>query len=229
MRALVVDDDPKYRSYVTSGLQQSGIEAHAAADGAEALALLEAPTSQPFDVILLDVMMPEKNGWELLHDLRERGRETPVIFVTARDSVDERVKGLKLGADDYIIKPFAFEELVARIDAVLRRRRALAPIERGDLTLDLAKRSARRGGHQLDLSPREFDVLRALLENHGRVVTRPELLHDVWSIDFDPETNIVDVHVARLRKKLDRFGPPLIHTVRGEGYRLLLAAPEART
>lgn len=227
MRALVVDDDPKFRSYVSSGLRQSGIEARTAGDGVEALAVLEAPTEGPFDVILLDVMMPQKSGWELLHDLRERGRETPVIFVTARDSVDERVKGLKLGADDYIIKPFAFEELVARIDAVLRRRRSLAPIECGDLTLDLSRRSARRAGHALDLSPREFDVLRALVENLGRVMSRPQLLHDVWNIDFDPETNIVDVHVARLRKKLDRFGPPLIHTVRGEGYRLTLAS-EAR-
>jgi DNA-binding response OmpR family regulator len=227
MNALVVDDDPKFRSYVSSGLEQSGIRTRTAADGREALELLCSYATEPLDVILLDVMMPAKSGWELLHDLRERGRETPVIFVTARDSVAERVKGLKLGADDYIIKPFAFEELLARIDAVLRRRRSLAPIEHRDLSLDLTRRAARRGGHPLELSPREFDVLRVFVENHERVVTRPQLLHEVWSIDCDPETNIVDVHVARLRKKLDRFGPPLIQTVRGEGYRLAHGA-EAR-
>jgi len=169
MRLLVVDDDPKFRSYISNGLRESGCECATAADGDAAMKMLEAPGAAPFDLILLDVMMPVQNGWDLLHDLRERGRETPVIFVTARDAVEERVKGLKLGADDYIIKPFAFDELLA---------------------------------------------------HHDQVLTRAQLLHEVWGIDFDPETNVVDVHVARLRRKLDRHGKPLIHTVRGEGYKL---------
>ena len=220
MRCLVVDDDPKFRGYISSGLRESGIECQTAADGSAALAVLESPLETPFDLILMDVMMPVQSGWELLHDLRERGRETPVIFVTARDAVEERVKGLKLGADDYIIKPFAFDELLARIDAVLRRRRSMAPIAYADLVLDLARRVVMRAGKSIELSPREFDLLRTLLMNQDKVLSRRQLLHEVWGIDFDPETNVVDVHVARLRRKLDRLGKPLIHTVRGEGYRL---------
>src|SRR5688572_27740072 len=146
MRILIVDDDPKLRSYVCAGLAQSGIEGVAAADGESALSVLQAD-ARGFDMILLDVMMPALSGWELLHDLRERGRETPVIFVTARDSVEERVRGLKLGADDYIIKPFAFEELLARIDAVIRRRQSLPPLRLGELELDLGRRLARLGGN----------------------------------------------------------------------------------
>src|SRR5262245_46665952 len=171
-------------------------------------------------MILLDVMMPALSGWELLHDLREHGRETPVIFVTARDAVEERVKGLRLGADDYVIKPFAFSELLARIEAVIRRRQSLAPIEVFDLRLDLARRQVRRGDRSIDLSPREFDLLLALVRAGGRVLSRSELLREVWSIEFDPGTNVVDVHIGRLRRKVDRHGPPLIQTVRGEGYRL---------
>jgi DNA-binding response OmpR family regulator len=220
MRLLIVDDDPKFRAYISDGLRESGKECDTAADGAAAMRMLEEPGRLPFDLILLDVMMPVQNGWELLHELRAHGRETPVIFVTARDAVEERVKGLKLGADDYIIKPFAFDELLARIDAVIRRRRALAPVEYADLRLDLSRRTVTRAGNPVDLSPREFDLLRTLVENHDRVMTRAELLHDVWAIDFDPETNVVDVHVARLRRKLDRHGEPLIHTVRGEGYKI---------
>ncbi|MBI5362937.1 MAG: response regulator transcription factor [Planctomycetes bacterium] len=218
MRCLLVDDDPKFRSYVSSGLEQSGIACQTAEDGAAALQVLDQAGEGAFDLILLDVMMPVKTGWELLHELREHGRETPVIFVTARDTVEERVKGLKLGADDYIIKPFAFEELVARIDAVIRRRQSMPPLEYADLQLDLGRRAVRRSGKVIELSPREFDVLRWLVMHHDRVVSRTELLHEVWGIDFDPETNIVDVHVARLRKKLDKHGRPLIQTVRGEGY-----------
>jgi DNA-binding response OmpR family regulator len=218
MRLLIVDDDPKFRTYISSGLQESGIETATAADGEAALAIL---TSDPraFDLILLDVMMPAKTGWELLMEIRQQGRETPVIFVTARDSVEERVKGLKLGADDYVIKPFAFNELVARIEAVIRRRKSLAPIEVADLRLDLAKRQVTRAGKLVDLSPREFDLLLALARANGEVLTRTDLLRDVWSIDFDPGTNVVDVHIGRLRRKLGREGSPLIHTVRGEGYR----------
>jgi len=221
MRLLIVDDDPKLRNYVCAGLEQSGIEGVPAPDGQSALAILE-DDSRGFDLILLDVMMPEITGWDLLADLRERGRETPVIFVTARDSVEERVRGLRLGADDYVIKPFAFQELIARIEVVIRRRKELPPIELGDLKLDLARRQARRADKAIDLSPREFDLLLALVRAEGRTLTRVELLRDVWDIAGEPATNLVDVHIGRLRRKLDAHGPSLIHTVRGEGYRLAL-------
>jgi DNA-binding response OmpR family regulator len=219
MRLLIVDDDPKLRNYVCAGLEQSGIEGVSAPDGQSALAILE-DDSRGFDLILLDVMMPEITGWDLLADLRERGRETPVIFVTARDSVEERVRGLRLGADDYVIKPFAFQELIARIEVVIRRRKELPPIEVGDLRLDLARRQARRADKVLDLSPREFDLLLALVRAEGRTLSRTELLRDVWDIAGEPATNLVDVHIGRLRRKLDAHGTSLIHTVRGEGYRL---------
>lgn len=223
MRLLVIDDDPKFRSYISTGLRESGVECETAEDGAKALELLEN-SDRPFDVILLDVMMPNRDGWEVLHDLRAKGRETPVIFVTARDAVEERVKGLQLGADDYIIKPFAFVELLARVEAVVRRRKSMLPIEYGDLKLDLATRAVWRGGRAIDLSPREFDLLRVLATNHDKVMTRSELLAAVWGIHFDPETNVVDVHIARLRRKLEANARPLIQTVRGEGY--VLAARE---
>jgi len=206
MRVLVVDDDPDFRSYVLAGLKRAGIDCEGAADGPSAKELLDRVGVEPFDLILLDVKMPGQSGWDLLLEMRELGRETPVVFLSGMDSVAERVKGLRLGADDYIAKEFDFDELIARIGAVIRRRRTLAPIEYADLKLDLAKRTVWRGGHPIGLSPREFDLLR-----------------EVWSMDTDPQTNVVDVHVARLRRKIDRAGVPLIQTVRGEGYRL--AAP----
>jgi DNA-binding response OmpR family regulator len=219
MRILVVDDDPKLREYVAAGLVESGSECATASDGEGALSLLEGDP-RSFDLILLDVMLPAKTGWELLNDLRERGRETPVIFVTARDTVEERVKGLKLGADDYVIKPFAFSELLARIEVVIRRRRMLPPIEVRDLRLDLGKRAAYRSDHRIDLSPREFDLLLGLVRAEGRTLSRADLLRDVWGFEREPETNLVDVHIGRLRRKLDRYGAALIETVRGSGYRI---------
>ena len=219
MRILVVDDDPKLREYVAAGLVESGGECATASDGESALELLKNDPKS-FDLILLDVMLPAKSGWELLDDLRERGQETPVIFVTARDTVEERVKGLKLGADDYVIKPFAFSELLARIEVVIRRRRMLLPIEVRDLRLDLGKRAAYRGEHRIDLSPREFDLLLGLVRAEGRTLSRADLLRDVWGFEREPETNLVDVHIGRLRRKLDRYGTALIETVRGSGYRI---------
>ena len=219
MRLLVVDDDPKFRSYVSTGLAESGIDSVTAGDPAAALEVLRTD-KHGFDLILLDVMMPVKTGWDLLTELRQEGRETPVIFVTARDTVEERIKGLKLGADDYVIKPFAFSELLARIEVAVRRRKALPPIEAFDLRLDLVRRQVTRGGKALDLSPREFDLLLALVRAGGEVLSRSDLLRNVWGIEFDPGTNVVDVHIGRLRRKLDRQGSALIQTVRGEGYRL---------
>jgi two-component system copper resistance phosphate regulon response regulator CusR len=219
MRILLVDDDPKYRATVADGLTQSGHACELAADAQEAWALLSRDQPLP-DLVLLDVMMPGSSGWTLLERMREAAQDVPVIFVTARDAVEERVHGLGLGADDYVIKPFALSELMARIEAVLRRRNASETLSFADLRLDPSRRRVWRGERQVDLSPREFDLLRSLIAHQGRTVTRPELLREAWGIAFDPETNVVDVHVRRLRAKLDRFGPELIETVRGKGYRL---------
>jgi DNA-binding response OmpR family regulator len=228
---LVVDDDPKFRSYVSRGLTESGFPCTTAPDGRAGIELLRSSAADAFDLVLLDVMMPEKSGFELLSELRGAGRDTPVIFVTARDAVLDRVRGLQLGADDYIVKPFAFDELLARIEAVVRRRYGWTTLVHGDLELDLVRRLVRRAGRAIDLSPREFDLLRAMIARRGSTATRAELLREVWGIEFDPETNVVDVHVGRLRRKLDRRGSPLIETVRGSGYRVVEAGdlgPEGR-
>jgi len=211
---LIVDDDAKFRGYISRGLEESGIQCATAGDPDEAMLLLD---EQRFDLILLDVMMPGRSGWEFLEELRKDGDTTPVIFLTARQAVDERVKGLRLGADDYIIKPFEFSELLARIEAVVRRRPNLT-VALGDLKLDLSKRTVERAGRRIDVSPQEFDLLRVLVEARGRVLSRAELLRDVWNIDFDPGTNVVQVQVARLRRKLEASGGPLIQTVVGQGY-----------
>ena len=218
MRALIVDDDPKLRGFVQRGLRVHGIESEATASAEEAAERVAKPGD--FDVILLDVLMAGRSGWEFLSDIRGRGDATPVLFVTARRTLDDRVHGLHLGADDYIVKPFALEELVARMKAVVRRSARAARLRVGDLCMDLDRRTVDRDGHRIELSPREFDVLRALAAARGRVVTRAELLRDVWGIRFDPETNLVDSVVARLRRRVDRVPPPLVETVVGEGYRL---------
>jgi DNA-binding response OmpR family regulator len=204
-------------------LAENGIEAATAGDAEEARERL-AGSGAPFDLILLDVMMPGRSGWEFLEEIRKGGDKTPVIFLTARHSVEERVKGLQLGADDYVIKPFELSELLARIEAVQRRRDAGLTIEVGDLRMDLARRTVVRGGQRIDVTPQEFDFLRVLVEARGRVLSRAELFEAVWGIRFDPGTNVVQVHVARLRRKNDRRAPMLIQTVVGQGYRI--AAPE---
>jgi DNA-binding response OmpR family regulator len=171
--------------------------------------------------VLLDVMMPERSGWELLEELRTEGRDVPVIFVTAKREVQDRVRGLRTGADDYILKPFEFDELLARIEAVVRRRGSAPVLAVGDLKLDPARRLAERAGRRIELSAREYDVLRVLVEGRGRVVSRAELLSTVWGIEFDPHTNLVDTTVARLRRRIDRGRAPLIDTVVGQGYRIV--------
>ncbi len=221
MKILIVDDDPKLRGFVAKGLETHGIDSVSASDGAEALAVLERSIADRPDLVLLDVMMPGKSGMEFLEELRRRGHDLPVIFVTARRGVEDRVKGLRIGADDYVLKPFEFDELLARIEAVIRRRQSVPVFEFGDVRIDVARRIVERAGQRIELSPKEFDLLRTLAEARGRVVSRTELLKVVWGINFDPETNVVDALVARLRRRIDRGGASLIDTVIGQGYRLV--------
>ncbi len=220
VRILVVDDDPKFRTYVRSGLARNDIESDEAKDGNTALEILAGCPDEHYDLILLDVMMPGSSGWNVLKELRKRGNETPSIFVTARDAVEERVKGLELGADDYIIKPFDFSELLARIDAVIRRHSRTTFLQCGGLTVDLIRRKAKLRAQEIDFTMKEFDLLLALMRSGGEVMSRSQLLKDVWGIEFDPETNVVDVYIARLRSRLHIEGLRVIHTVRGKGYAL---------
>lgn len=224
MRLLLVDDDSKLRRFVQSGLRECGFECETAANAEEARALITRPES--FDLVLLDVLMPGQDGWQFIEELRRGGDQTPVIFLTAAAGVDERVRGLRLGADDYVSKPFELRELLARIEAVLRRRDILPPLVVGDLRLDRAHRVLERGGQRIDTSPREFEVLQALFEARGEVLSRGELLRNVWGIEFDPETNVVEVAIARLRKRLGNEGRTRIETVSEKGYRLKAGEPQ---
>ena len=222
MHVLIVDDDPAFRKLSSLALEQHGIAYHAVGTADEAFRVLEQPEGASFDVMLLDVELPGMKGWEFLSSLRERGNEIPVIFVTVREAVEDRVQGLSLGADDYLVKPFEFEELVARLHSVTRRRLRTKRIQVHDMTIDFELRRVERNGKSVDLSPREFEVLWCLAQASGRAVSQKELLHRLWGIDFDPESKVVEVHVFRLRKKLESRGTPLIETVRGEGYRLIV-------
>jgi len=222
VRVLVVDDETDVCDFISALLSSAGVECSIAADGVQAIELLGAHPPGWFGIVLLDVAMPKKNGWELLDSLRQAGDEMPVIFVSGHATPEERVRGLRLGADDYVVKPFLFDELLARMEAVLRRRRSMAPLLFGQLKIDLSRRKASRGGKSVDLSPREFDLLLALAKVAGATLSRNQLLEQVWDLQVDPGTNLLDVHLGRLRKKLDRHGRPAIQTVRGSGYRLAL-------
>ena len=213
MKILIVDDDPKLRSFLRQGLEEQGFQCCEAATVAEAEAALE----DPFDLILLDVMLPDGEGWQVLKTLRARDRTTAVIFLTARSLVDERVQGLEMGADDYVIKPFEFRELLARIHVVMRRRTEAAVLQWGALRIDALSRQVHHGGRLLELSPKEFSLLHYLVKGADSVASRDVLL---WKLDFDPGTNVVEVGVARLRRKLDHSGPERIDTVPGVGYRM---------
>jgi two-component system OmpR family response regulator len=217
---LLVDDDAEALQLLEDSLEAIGHSSQRAHDGEQALALLRESPGSRFDLILLDLQMPGKSGWDTLYELREAGNEIPVIIVSGVKDKEEKVRTLGLGADDYLVKPFDFEELAARIAAVVRRRETLSPIELGDLKLDVARRRIWRGDTRIELSPREFDLLLVLVRAKGELVTRDALLADVWDIDFNPGTNVVDVHVGRLRHKLDRHGPPLIVNERGKGFRI---------
>jgi two-component system copper resistance phosphate regulon response regulator CusR len=218
LRLLIVDDDPKFRGTMSRGLEEQGIHCAVAESAEAALELLGRVPSGTFDLALLDVMLPGSSGWDFLTEVRGRGLGLPVIFLTARHSVSERVRGFDLGADDYVVKPFAFAELLARVRAVLRRHYGLPQIEVSGLSLDLAARSVTVEGRRIELSPREFELLHTLASAHGEPLSRQELLKRVWGIDFDPGTNVVQVSIRRLRA---RIGERRIETLPKLGYRLV--------
>jgi two-component system, OmpR family, response regulator len=219
LRLLVVEDDPAIASFVVKGLKEAGFAVDHAASGGAAL---EMASSTAYDLAVVDLMLPGLDGLGLIEELRRRRIKVPVIILSARRSVDDRVRGLQAGGDDYLTKPFAFEELLARVQALIRRATGAAEPTRlavGDLVLDLVSRKVERGGRALDLRPREYALLEYLMRNPGRVVSKAMILSHVFDYSFDPRTNVVDVLVHRLREKVDKeFAAPMIHTVRGMGY-----------
>ncbi|WP_019603381.1 heavy metal response regulator transcription factor [Teredinibacter turnerae] len=228
MRLLVVEDEKKTGEYLKQGLTEAGFVTDLANNGLDGhhQAMTEA-----YDLILLDVMLPDVDGWRILQSLRDANRQTPVLFLTAKDSIEDRVKGLELGADDYLVKPFAFSELLARVRTLLRR--GAAPIvsdqlQVADLVLDLRKHRAQRAGQTINLSHKEFCLLELLVRREGEVLPRSLIASQVWDMNFDSDTNVIDVAIRRLRKKIDDdFSPKLIHTIRGMGYKLEQEAPSA--
>jgi len=225
MKILVVEDDRETATYLTKGLNESGYSVDRAHDGRDGLFLA---SSGDYNAIILDRMLPGIDGLSVLGALRAAEIRTPALILSALGSVDDRVKGLRAGGDDYLVKPFAFSELLARLEALLRRGAgpaAATKLRVGDLELDLLTRTVRRAGKSIDVLPREFQLLEYLMRNAGHVVTRTMLLEHVWDYHFDPQTNVIDVHMSRLRQKIDKsFDRPLLHTVRGAGY--CLRAPE---
>jgi two-component system OmpR family response regulator len=219
MRALLVEDDPTIAEFVVRGLREAGFAVDHEADGEAGLA---AAIKSPYDVAVVDLMLPKRDGLSLIEELRRRGVATPVLILSARRSVDDRVAGLQTGGDDYLTKPFAFAELLARVQALVRRAtRAPEPttLTVADIVLDLLSRKVTRAGKTIELRPREFTLLEYLMRNAGKVVSKTMILSHVWEYNFDPQTNIVDVLVSRLREKIDRpFEKKLLHTVRGVGY-----------
>lgn len=219
MRILVVEDDRKIASFVVNGLKQSGFAVDHCADGEEGLILAR---STPFDAIVVDIMLPKLDGLSLVQSLRRDNIQTPVLILSAKATVDDRVKGLQAGGDDYLVKPFAFSELLARLQALIRRATKAPEPTRltvGDLTLDLLTREVHRAGQKIELQAREFSLLEFLMRHAGRAVTKTMILEHVWDYSFDPQTNVVDVLVFRLRNKIDKdFPKKLLHTIRGVGY-----------
>ena len=220
MRILVVEDERKIAGFIRQGLEEHGFDVEVCCNGDDAFTLA---TTRSYDTIVLDIMLPGRDGLSILRGLRERKNTVPVILVTARTELNERVDGLNLGADDYLTKPFYVEELIARIHAVSRRVKddTLSLLQVDDLTVDLIQRHVQRGDRKIELTAREFSLLERMMRTPGRVFTRTQLLEHVWGYDFDPETNLVDVNIRRLRKKVDDdSATPLIETVRGVGYRI---------
>jgi two-component system OmpR family response regulator len=229
-KVLVVDDEASIRALLSATLRLTGFEVRVASGGNEALA---AASEYAPDLVVLDVMMPDLDGFEVAQRLRTSGRPVPVLFLTARDSVEDRISGLTVGADDYVAKPFSLEEVVLRIRAILRRslgeQQQLVDggvLRYADLEMDEDAHEVRRGGNRVDLSPTEFNLLRYLLTNAGRVVSKAQILDRVWNYDFGGDGRIVESYVYYLRRKIDKWDPPLIHTVRGVGYALRLPRTE---
>jgi two-component system, OmpR family, response regulator len=219
MRVLVVEDDKKIASFVAKGLQQEGYAVDCANNGVDGFHLA---SSGDYDAAIVDIMLPQLSGLELIEGLRREGDLTPVLILSARSAVDDRIRGLQSGGDDYLTKPFSFSELVARIQALIRRANAVAEptsLSVADLTLDLLRRKTVRGGHEIELQPKEFSLLEYLVRNKGRVVSKIMIMEHVWGYDFEPQTNVVESRISRLRDKIDRGAPStLIRTVRGAGY-----------
>ncbi len=219
MRILVVEDDVKIASFVVKGLREAGFAVDHAANGEDGLHLA---LTISYDAAVIDIMLPERDGLSLIREIRGQGVSTPVIILSARRSVDDRVKGLQTGSDDYLTKPFSFSELLARVQALIRRSSGTTDpthLQVGDLSMDLIRRDVIRAGKKIDLQPREFALLEYMMSGAGRVITRTIIMEHVWNYDFDPQTNVVDVLVCRLREKVDRdFSKKMIHTIRGVGY-----------
>jgi DNA-binding response OmpR family regulator len=221
VKVLVIEDDDKIASFIVNGLKQAGFATDHSADGEDGLRLA---STEHYDAAVVDLMLPKLDGLSLIEELRRQEINTPVIILSAKRSVDDRVKGLQAGGDDYMVKPFSFSELLARVQALLRRATGAAGGEKtrltvGDLSMNLLSREVVRGGKKLDLQAREFSLLEYLMRNAGRVVSKTMILEHVWDYSFDPQTNVVDVLVCRLRNKVDRnFEAKIIHTIRGIGY-----------
>jgi len=221
MRILLVEDDTEAAIYLVKGLTESGHSVEHAADGDKGLQLAVA---NAYDSMIIDRMLPKRDGLSIIEELRRMGNMTPVLILSALDDVDERVTGLKAGGDDYLTKPYQLSELTARLQALTRRAQSGVQgtvLHVGDLTLDLIKHKVTRSGRSINLQPREFRLLEYLMQHTGQVVTRSMLLENVWDYHFDPQTNVIDVQISRLRSKIDKdFDTPLLHTVRGAGYKL---------
>lgn len=221
MKLLLIEDDAEAANYLAKGLREQGHVVDHADNGKDGLFLA---TTEKYDAMVVDRMLPEVDGLTIVQTLRASNNETPVILLTALDKVDERVKGLRSGADDYLAKPYSFTELLARLETITRRKSAekvSTKLTCGDLEMDLLTRTVTRAGKDIDLQAREFSLLEYLLRNSGQVVTRTMLLEHVWDYNFDPQTNVIDVHISRLRQKVDKgFDKPLIQTLRGAGYKL---------
>lgn len=227
MRVLVVEDEAGIVQFVCQGLSEAGYAVDAVGDGQQGL---DYALAADYDVMLVDIMLPQMDGLHLLRELRDQGIKTPVLLLTARGDVEDRVAGLDAGADDYLVKPFAFPELLARLRALLRRPPLQADpvLHVGDLEMDTARREVHRAGHRIELSPRELALLEFMMRHPNQGLSRTQIAEHVWNFDFYSESNVVDVYIGYLRRKIDRgFAHPLIHTVRGVGYRLSAEAADA--
>ncbi len=219
MKVLLIEDDQRTASFIIKGLKQEGFVVDHASDGEEGLFMAQSGT---YDAAIVDIMLPKMDGLTLIDKLRRKGASTPILVLSAKSSVDDRVRGLQIGGDDYLVKPFAFSELVARLQALIRR--ATSPTEPttltvGDLKVDLIRRKVFRNGQEIELKPKEFVLLAYLMRNAGRIVSKTMIIEHVWGYNFDPQTNIVEACICRLRDKIDRpFKQKLIHTIRGVGY-----------